>query len=141
MVTNHSSILWQFLTVQLCRQNLCSAVLNIIKNNNESFFKIADQKAYVLPLLTCISKDMEVQKCSELLDQIVQINGEQCLDRIVKDNNKLACFNIDNYLKKWNIQSISPVHQQPEKLKHSSSNPSNIPSASFPHSKLERISL
>lgn len=32
---------------------------------------MADQKAYVLPLLTCISKDMEVQKCSELLDQIV----------------------------------------------------------------------
>lgn len=58
MVANHSVVLWQFLATEIAKETLCSAVLNVIKENNESFFKNADQKSYILPLLTCISKDI-----------------------------------------------------------------------------------
>jgi hypothetical protein len=72
---------------------MCTSVLNIIRLNNESFFKNADQKSYAFPLLTCISKDMEAQKCSQLLDQIVEINGEQVLEKVVKET-KIAGFHV-----------------------------------------------
>lgn len=100
---------------------MCSSVLSIIKMNNESFFKNADQKAYILPLLTCISKDIELQRCGELLDQIVEINGEHSLEKIVKEN-KMGGFNLDNYLKKWNIHVNTNNGSHSDKNKPSHNN-------------------
>ena len=86
MVDNHAPVLWQFLTVEILKQQMCGLILNIIKANNQSFFEVADKKAYILPLLTNISKDIETQRCSQLLDQIVEINGEVTLEKVVKDS-------------------------------------------------------
>lgn len=56
MVRSQESLLWQYLAVELPKQEYCPTVLNIIRSHMESFFKTADQKSYILPLLTCISK-------------------------------------------------------------------------------------
>lgn len=105
MVTNHAVILWQFLATDLAKETMCNSVLNVIKGNSESFFKTADQKSFIFPLLTCISKDVEATKCSELLDQIVEINGEQSLEKALKEHKISSSFTLDNYLKKWHIHS------------------------------------
>lgn len=82
-------------------------MLNVIKDNNESFFRNADQKGYMLPLLTCISRDVEVARCGELLDQIVEINGEQCLEKVMRESKLQLNFGLDSYLKKWHITGIN----------------------------------
>ena len=58
MIKNHSQIFWQYLSTEILKESLCGTILNIIENENESFFKYADQKSYILPLLTCISNDI-----------------------------------------------------------------------------------
>lgn len=97
------AILWQFLALELPKEQNCGAVLEIIARNAEEYFKTSDQKSYILPLLTCISKELEPYKCSQLLDQIVEINGESWLEKVARES-KLSGNFLESYLKKWGIQ-------------------------------------
>jgi hypothetical protein len=138
MVNSHSAILWQFLVTELVKDCMCSSVLNTIRINNNSFFKNADQKSYILPLLTCISKEMETQKCSELLDQIVEINGERALEKVVKES-KISSPHVDSYLKKWKIH-VGGNSSQPSVEKGKNAIMGPFSPAAILHSKLERLS-
>ena len=56
MINTMPGLLWQFLALELPKEQFCSIILDIIRKYMDEYFKTADQKTYILPLLTCISK-------------------------------------------------------------------------------------